>query len=104
MHDNVVEACKRLGVNHHPEASFAVSRTIVCANTLEHEGKLQELFEMAEKEFEEQSIEDFCDGFRSSLLAIKPLIEKAPSGPSRKEAIKAFKKSLVLIKKLRATV
>jgi hypothetical protein len=55
MHDNVVEACKRLAVDHHPEASFAVSRTIVCANTLEHEGKLQELFEKAER--------DFCDSF-----------------------------------------
>lgn len=49
MHDNVVEACERLGVDHHPEASCAVSATIICANTLEHE--LQELFDMAEKEF-----------------------------------------------------
>lgn len=51
MHDNVVETCERLGVEYNPEASFAVSRTIVCANTLEHEGKLQELFAMAEEEF-----------------------------------------------------
>ncbi len=101
MHDNVVAACKRLGVDHDPEASFAVSRTIICANTLEHKGKLRELFEMAEKEFKEQDIENFCKGLKCSLMSIKPLIKGSPPGPLRDEAVKAFKISLGIIKNLR---
>ena len=36
MHDNAVETCERLGIPYNLNARCAISRNVVCADTLEH--------------------------------------------------------------------
>ena len=97
MHDNVVEACERLGVMHNPEAPFAVSRTVVCANTLEHKGKISELFDIAEEEFHPEVIDPYFV-FKEVLLGIGPILKKAPAGAAKDRAVAAWKLGRDLIK------
>jgi hypothetical protein len=90
MHDNVVEACERLGVEYHEEAPFAVGRTILCANTLKHEGRIPELFEKARVEF-------LYYNLKNALLALRPLVK----GAANDEATAAWKAGREIAKELR---
>lgn len=93
MHDNVVAACERLGVEHHPEAPFAVSRTIICADTLQHDD-LPSLFAAAVVEFH-------CDSLKSAFLKLKPFLKSLPE-PDRSAASSAWKEVRKAIVALRA--
>lgn len=89
MHDNVVEACKRLGLAHHKDAPFAVSKTVICANTIEND--IPQLFEDAEREFLYQSL-------KGILLSLKDAVKD--SGDA--EAKTAWKAGRDLAKELRS--
>lgn len=81
MHDNVVEACIRLGLDYDEEASFAVSKTVICANTLECEN-IPALFEKAEREF-------LYTQLKAVLLELKPAVKHAPD---KEKAVEAWKR------------
>ncbi len=44
MHDNVIETCERLGIPYNTKARCAISRNVVCADTLAHRDDLWSLF------------------------------------------------------------
>ena len=57
MHDNVIATCERLGVKFNKNAEWAVSRTVICADTLKYgtNEKLAQLFERAGETFGSQA-------------------------------------------------
>ena len=96
LHDNVVEACTRLGIPHEPSEPFAVSSRIVCADTLNYEN-LEEIFCMAEKTFFEGREERLKEQVRDLLKAVRPVIKSASNTEEKKAAISVWKTTKRLI-------
>jgi hypothetical protein len=101
MHDNVVSACKRLGLEFDPSAPLAVSRTVVCADTMKHAeaDELFALFAKADAEFQPVP-EDKWSELKSHVTEIKKSMRSIPKGPDRDKAVKAYKNVVRLIKEL----
>lgn len=93
IHSNVVTACERMGIPHNPEEEFAVSPTIVCADTVANAGRLEELFEMAEKQFYEGRNEELQEALRELLKSVKPVLKAAERNDETKKAIQAYKQA-----------
>ncbi len=100
MHDNVVAACERLGVDFNKNSKWAVSRTIVCADTLKYDTneKLAELFDRVGKSFHV----NLLDELKKVVIGLKAPIRKLPKGDERKELVSAYKKIRRLVKALSA--
>ena len=103
MHDNVVSACKRLGLEFDPEATWAVSRTVVCADTMQH-AEAEELFALfakAEEEFQPVP-EDKWAELKTHILEIKKVLRSVPKGPDRIKAVASYKNVVRLVRELSA--
>lgn len=101
MHDNVVNACKRLGLEFDRAASMAVSRTVVCADTMKHAeaDELFALFAKAEEEFQ-PATEDKWSELKSHIVKLKRALKSIPKGPDRDKAVDAYKNVVRIVKEL----